>query len=490
MTENTIRGQAGSFIIRDVSYVDVVSGNLIEHQHIRIADGRIRQISDREIPQQPDDQIINGQGRYLIPGLWDMHTHGLKLSPQLHHPLFLRYGVTSARDMSGCLNQDDDYWACPADRVAWNTASSRGEQIAPRYVLQSSYQTNGGNEVPKDFPDFFRLNSESDAEELAAFYVSQGANFIKTYTELTPEQFANLSQAAKEAGLNLAGHKPLTTDLQTALSANMTSVEHGRLFMFECYKDIENFRNEENPIRSYNSNKIREILNHQDSDRCETLMTQMANSNTHWVPTLTTLQMSAKARDPEFRQDPRTRLIPWIVQTLIWNQDINGAATRGYDDAGQFVYEDYFRAASQQIAQAHAKGVKIMAGSDNIDTYVFTGSSLHDELHMLVEAGLSNAEALAVGTIVAAQFSGHAADLGTIEENKIADLILLSDNPLADISHTLQIVSVMQNGVYLDHDTLMKLEAFSENAASSIHVNLHYLYDLLASPLMRAQFAD
>lgn len=484
-------GMDGVFIITNTNVVDVETGEIIENVSLTFNSEEIVSIeSGQSSPMAPGTYVIDGRGLYLLPGLWDMHTHSLKVSPQLHHPLFIRHGVTSVRDMSGCLDQDDSYWACPADRREWEQASTSGNGISPRYPLQSSYQANGGNEIPSTSPQFFRLQSFEDTARAVDFFASQGADFVKTYTELSRNQFANLSLAVAEKGLVLAGHKPLRVPLIDAIEAKMTSIEHGRLFMFECYKSIDSFRLRDNPITLYDSQKMREIIKNQDITKCERLMVLMGQSKTYWVPTLTTLKMSAMSRDVEFRGDSRLDEIPFIVKNLIWNPDADRASEAGYDDSERFVHEDYFEMASRQVATAKGHGVKILAGTDNIDTYVFSGSSLHDELSMLVQAGLSPLQALQSATIEAATFSGKELELGSIKIGKKADLILLTRNPLADINNTRSIAAVVFNGRYFDESALLGLHEYTIEMAQSWRLNLNYLANLLMSPLMRVQLAD
>lgn len=491
LTEPPLSGSAGTFILRNISIVDVEAGEIVENAAVTFSSEGILSIQTGQSEVVPSNAtVVDGQNLYLMPGLWDMHTHSLKLSPQLHHPLFLRHGITSVRDMSGCLDQDDSYWACPADRKSWELASLDGSGISPRYHQQSSYQTNGGNEVPSSSPEYFRLQTAQDASQASAFYLSQGVDFIKTYSELSREQFDNLSLAAAEQGLFLAGHKPLRVPLTDAIDAQMKSIEHGRLFMFECYQHIDSFRAADNPLALYNSQKIREITELQDTERCDDLMELMAQSETYWVPTLTTLKMSAMSREADYRTDSRLNEIPFLVKALIWNPDIDRAAESGFDELGGFVHGDYFEVVNRQIASAKAHGVKILAGTDNIDTYVFTGSSLHDELTMLVQAGLTPLQALQSATIDAAKFSGKDRELGSIQVGKKADMILLTENPLADIRNTRSIVGVVFNGNYFDESALAGLQQYTIDMALSLRINLHYLADLIMSPLMRVQLAD
>ena len=482
-------GESGDYAITDTNVIDIHTGDVRSGLTVIIESGEITGLQNGG--QLPTGiKMIQGTGKYVIPALWDMHTHGLKVSPQIHHALFISNGVTGARDMSGCMDRDDNYWACPADRRRWTEQAKKGERISPIYVLQSSYQLNGGQEVPQGFPEFFRIADLAAAKKLVDFYRDQQVDFIKPYTELSREQYDNLVRQAKDGGLDLAGHKPIAVSLERALDAGQKSIEHGRLFLFECYDGIEKFRQLADPITHYDATLMRTMLRRQNEEKCSQLMGRMAASETWWTPTLTTLQMGAYSNDAAFRQDARQELIPYVVNELIWQPDIDRAARNGLDEEGVFVRTDFFEHAKAQVDRAQQMGVKLLAGTDNIDTYVFTGSSLHDELSMMVDAGLSPLQALRTATINPAIYAGMDQSYGSVEPGKRADLLLLNANPLADIDNTRDIHGLMYNGAYYDRDALNTLEAFARNMAASIRLNLKYLWSLFASPLMRVQLAD
>ena len=240
MNSAPLLGMKGFFAIENVNVVDIRDGSILEDTTVLISDGNIVDvIRSDNYRKNPEFTSIVAKGKYMIPALWDMHTHSIKLSPQIHHPLFIANGVSAARDMSGCMDRQDNYWACVDDRVKWTNEALTGSRVSPRYILQSSYQTNGGNEVPDGYPSFFKLENNEDAKELISFYESAGADFIKVYSELSPEQFNNLVQAASLRPLEIAGHKPIKIPLLQATSSGQKTIEHGRLFLFECYKNID-----------------------------------------------------------------------------------------------------------------------------------------------------------------------------------------------------------------------------------------------------------
>lgn len=482
---------SGPVALVDVTIIDVEQGAALSGQTVVVRDGHIERVGPVSNMALPTGiRSLDARGQFLIPGLWDMHTHSIKRSPQFHHALYIANGVTSVRDMSGCLSEDDAYWACPRDRRRWTNEAVRGERVSPRYPLQSSYQTNGGNEVPDGLPAFFRVESPAHAEELAGFYREQGVGFIKTYTELTPQQFAWIARSAREEGLSIAGHRPLKVSLSAALATGQRSFEHGRLFLFECFGGAQAFRTARDPLAAYNATLKMRLVTERDAAACAQQMSEMAGAGAWWVPTLTTLRMPVTAAQSAADKDPRLAGVPWLRRKLLWEPDARRATAEPLSNDGRSVDERLFALASQDVREANAAGVRILAGTDTTDTLVFPGSSLHDELQMQVDAGLTPAQALRTATIAAAEFTGARATQGSIAPGKVADLVLLDGDPLADIAHTRRITGVFVAGHHHDARSLQALRKFAGAQASSVRANLRLLWDMLASPLMRRQLAD
>jgi Amidohydrolase family len=491
MDESPLVGVNGSYAISRVNVINTFDGSIASDMVVFTEHDKILDVLPYEkYIQKPGFVEISAAGKYIIPGLWDMHSHSLKISPQIHHPLLIRNGVTAVRDLSGCLNKPDNYWACPEDRRNWTQQAETGSRVSPRYILQSSYQTNGGNEVPGGFPEFFKLSKRDDSRKLIEFYSSDNVDFVKTYTELTLEQYDNLVHFASQSNIHIAGHKPISVSLQHAIKSGQKSIEHGRLFLFECFEGIEAFRRLHNPIKHYNAQFMRELISQRDEKKCHQLMQAMAQSETWWVPTLTTLKMGAFADDGTFRNDKRLEYIPYVVKNLIWFPDANNAAKTGGSDDNGHIRKDFFARAKEDVNRANHYGIKILAGTDNTDTYVFSGSSLHDELNMMVEAGLSPLEALQSATLNPAVFAGLEFEFGSVDKGKRADLLLLNSNPLDDIKNIRDINAVIFNGYHFDQNALNQLSLFAKSMAKNIQVNIRFLWDALSSPLMRVQLAD
>lgn len=484
-------GVPGPFLIRDVSVVDVETGLVSAPQSVLVRGGKIASIGPAGSIELGDArQVVEGAGKFLMPGLWDMHTHSTKLAPVHQHPLLIANGVTGVRDLWGCMSEPDPFFACIDDREGWNAATASHAGLSPRYIGQSSFQINGGSEVPKGYPDFFRARTPSEARQLVAFFADAGADILKVYSEITPTAYFALAEEARARGLSLDGHRPIKVSLPQMLAAGQRSVEHGRLFLFECYRGADAFRALDDPLAAYTTELRALLVDEQDAERCQLLMQQLAESETWWTPTLLTLRMGALAGDAAFREDPRLKYIPELFLKLMWGPDADRARDGGRDASGRNVSAEMYGLAQQHVGQAQAAGAKLLAGTDVFDTYIFPGFSLHEELGELVASGLSPADALKTATINAAIFSGVEDEYGSVAVGKAADLLLLGADPTRDIRNTQTIDALFFNGRYYDRPALDRLLVYAEQQAGSWRTNLHLLWAAIRSPLLRVQFAD
>ncbi|MBL7473282.1 amidohydrolase family protein [Robertkochia sediminum] len=476
-------------IIKNVNIVNVVSGEVITDQFVLIEQSRITKIDTVLITAFDDALIIDGTGKYLIPGLWDMHTHSNQHSEWLHHPLYIANGITVVRDMSGQLNEKDSYWVGSQERLQWNKDLENNTRITPRYVLQSSYQMDGEKAIPEDAPDFFKLQDPSQVDSLLQFYKKENVDFIKVYQQLPKNTYKTLALRAPQYGLHLAGHKPMFLSLEEAINLGQRSFEHGRIFMYECFPEADSLKHPTN-WKAYFSRSKATIVQRFDSVKAKALMRLMQQKEAHWTPTLQTLKFEANAHKNEFTDNENLKYVTHVRKQLWWKYDTNHNKKKNLESEGISVSEQFYEASKKQVRMANSMGVPIMAGTDVTDSYVFAGFSLHDELYELTTSGLSNLEALQSATIVPAMFSNLAKDYGTIAIGKKADLVLLYENPLKDIENTKRIKGVLLNGVYYNREKLRELKQFTASAAGSFHFNIKTFLSLLNSPLIRVQFAD
>lgn len=484
-------GVTGDFLIRNVTVVDVVEGTTRPGRDVLVRDGRIESIGPGATGAGTRDLVVvDGSGKFLMPGLWDMHVHSLKHSPQYTHPLLIANGVTGVREMWGCAGPPDTFVACGDDIDRWRAGLRNHGHLAPRYIERSSFAINGTGGVPAAAPAFFGVRKPQDARALAAYHAAEGVDVLKVYTDLSAEAYAALANEAPRHGLSLAGHLPVRVPLETALAAGQRSIEHPRVFLLACYRDAAAFRALPDPMAAFDVHLRARLIDDHDPARCAELMSAMAASGTWWTPTLQVLRMGALAGDRTFRGDARLRYVPFFIRTALWDPDADGAVESAARAPDRDVDGQLYALALDNVRQAHAAGVRILAGTDAGDTYVFPGFGIHDELVELVRAGLSPAEALRTATIDAARFSGRTREFGSIETAKVADMILLDANPLADIRNTTKIRGLFFNGQYLDRAALDTLLAFAEQEAGSVRANVQLTWAALMSPVIRANFAD
>jgi carboxylesterase type B len=479
-----------AILIKSITIIDVVSGKLIQNQDIKITGNKISEIGLSVAIKNTDDTfVIDGKGKFAIPGLWDMHTHSNAHSRWLHHPLYIANGVTNVRDMSGTLDKEDAYWIGSKKRRQWNKELDNNMRVTPRYVLQSSYQIDGEKSVPTAAPDFFKLNSVEDVTLLLDFYKNEKVDFIKIYQQIKPESYRELAKQVSNYNMHLAGHKPIFVTLEEAIKSGQRSFEHGRIFMYDCFPKADSLRLSQNWRENYGLYK-NEMIAQFDDAKAESLMSLMRDKKAYWTPTLQTLKFEANAHKDEFLNNPMTKYISATREKLWWSFDISGNKERNLEDPNNIMSEKLYEKSKSLVRKANSIGVPIMVGTDVTDSYTFAGFSVHEELIDLVAAGLSNIEALRAATIIPAEYTNKQNELGSIEHGKIADLVILDKNPLTTISNSKRIYGVIQNGVYYDKEKIDELKKFTETIASSYHMNIKVFYSFINSPLMRVQFAD
>jgi hypothetical protein len=477
-------------LILSIDVIDVKTGEVRKNRDVLIEGNILKSIDTTgNIKMSKKAFVIEGKGKYMIPGLWDMHTHSNHHSPWLHHPLYIANGVTGIRDMSGTLDKEDSYWVGSKERIAWNKELLSNKRITPRYVLQSSYQIDGKSSVPSDSPSFFKLENTNDVDDFLDFYKKENVDFIKVYQQIKPDSYRKLALEAPKYGMHLAGHKPMFLSLEESINLGQKSFEHGRIFMFESFPEADRLRNPDYWKEFYSKSK-KTIISGFDQSNAIRLMELMKEKNAYWTPTLQTLKFEANAHKEQFLDNPNLKYVTQVRKKLWWGIDANSNKKRNVSPEGKNVSKDFYEASKRQVKKASDIGVPIMTGTDVTDSYTFAGFSVHNELYDLTKSGLSNLEALKTATIVPAQYANLQANYGSIEIGKIADLIILDGNPLENINNTKKINSVLLNGVLYDSKKINELNEFTASIASSFHINVKTLWSLIGSPLVRVQFAD
>ena len=426
---------AADSVITHVTVIDVVTGSELKDQTVRIHDDRIASISPAQSSDAALPGAIDAHGNFLIPGLWDMHVH---VHDTMELPLYIANGVTGIRIMSG-----------DRDTAALRVELAR-ESPSPEIYLASAIFDGS----PPVWPGSIVIHNPNDARRTVDEIKASGADFIKVYNRIPRDAYFALAEEAKAQHIDFEGHVPDAITAQEASAAGQRSVEHLLGISFACSSRQQELMIALERAPFFRDRMVIEAEAYRslDQQKCRALFAEFKKNDTWQVPTLTVRRMWGRLDDSKFTSDPRLAYIDrksrdrWAEriqpQLQRWGIDQYRLA-RGIFSTDEHVTGGLFRT-----------GVPIMAGTDAMNPYCLPGFSLHDELALLVESGLTPLAALQAATITPARFIRRTADLGTIEPGKTASLILLRADPLADIHNTTQIEAVWLRGQYFDKAAL------------------------------------
>lgn len=432
-------------VITNVAAVDA-AGGMRPAQTVAVRDGWIELVQPASEPTPNATTSIDGTGHFLIPGLWDMHVHityELGLTGQMADR-FLDYGVTSVRDTGGLLpllQPEIERWRAPdavAPRIYFSGPLLDGTKVV--------YNGVGRSEI--GIANASVQTAVANIEALA----SAGVDFVKVYELVSPEVFAALVTAARERNLPIAAHVPLSMTADVA-GPRVDSMEHLRNVELACSPDADALHAQRQAVLADSGDlsgyELRFKLHSEqharaqsasdvNSERCQRVIASLRH--TIQVPTL---RLNALTTYPLVEKSDWLALVAALPEPLAtdWQAFASTIAERTEPpDSGR---ADWSLAA---VGAMHAAGVPIGAGTDTPIGFAIPGYSLHTELERLVDAGLSTQDALASATVRPAEFMGLQYQMGSIKAGMLADLVLLSADPLADISNTRAIKQVISKG--------------------------------------------
>ncbi len=445
-------------IFTNVNVVDVRTGTILPNMTVVSIDGKIDGVAKVGlIGRGHDMQVINASGKYLIPGLWDMHVHsaGGPAKPwdeKVILPLYIANGITGIRDMGGDLELLKDRRA----RI------DSGDLVGPNMVFGGPF-LDGGKAQDYTVP----VNTPEEARKAVDELKSRGVDFIKILSSLPREAFFAVAEEAKRQKLPFVGHIPESVSASEASAAGQHSFEHTTGILLACSSKETELRQKrldaiaKNDAQGYAA-VSQEILATYDAAKAKALFTQFARNSTWQVPTLVWWDTTSRMLDPALASDPRLRYVPARVRREWDPEKLKQQTTPEYAAALQKAVAR----CSDLVREMHAAGVGIMAGTDGPDPFVFPGFSLHEELRWLVKSGFTPAEALYAATLAPMEFL-HRTDRGVVEKGHQADLVLLNANPLEDIRNTEKIAGVALRGRYFSREDLDKMLAKAEIAAQA-----------------------
>jgi len=451
-----------TLVLSHVTIVDVTATDPMRalkfDQTVVISGNQITSVahSDRvRVPQGA--QVIDAGGRYLIPGLWDMHVHTLvEGRPELFFPLFIANGITGIRDMGSNM---------PFERINQIRADvNNGRVVGPRIGAVAGRILDGpGTQVNVALA----VSEPDEARQLVRNFKQAGADFIKVYNLLSRDVYLAIIDEAKKLRIPVAGHVPFEMTAAEVSDRGQKSIEHLNDVFVSASPDQKEFRDElKRRVTDGQPTPRLEVdlkagVTYEDK-RSKSLFDRFASNGTWQCPTLVVKRPSSVPDLQSLNKDPRLKYVTSTMRKN-WEQ----LATQRFFSIGNVEQRALaFQKALGAVAAMQTAGVGILAGSDTPNPYSFPGYGLHDELALLVQSGLTPLQALKTATWNPAKFLELTDSLGSIEKGKLADLVLLDANPLDNIRNTQRIFAVVANGRYFSPSDLRTLLAQSEAMAS------------------------
>lgn len=440
---------AGLMLVQSIAFVhvtviDVQNGSLRPDQAVVVTGNRIAQLGPAAATPIPRGaRAIDATGQFLIPGLWDMHVHAAwpRQLPTFG-PLFLANGVTGVREMWGNLSL--------VKRA--RTRLQHHALTAPRFVASGAILDGS----PPFWPTSTAVTSAAQAVRVVDSLHDAGADFIKVYSFLARDVYLAIMSEAQHRHMPVAGHVPLTVGAWLASQSGQRSIEHLTDYPLSCSTEEDTLRAElqaaavqgRDALLAVSRRQRALVLESFSLEKCRRLAAEFKRHGTWQVPTLTVLRSTASLDDTTRASDPRLAyMAPETRESWLARNDFR-FRTMGPEDFARA--RRLFASQLSWVGVLHDAQVPLLAGTDTPNPYCFPGFSLHDELALLVEAGLTPLEALRTATLNPAEFLGAMDSLGTIAPGKLADLVLLNGNPLADIHNTQAIDAVMLDGRLID----------------------------------------
>lgn len=425
---------AQPLLIRNVNVVTMTAPEVLRDRDVVVRDGAIVSLDPAGTRPAPSTaKVVDGRGKYLMPGLCDMHVHvggstvrtleGAAIAPAIAETqsellVYLRAGITCVRNMSG-----SEFHRELIQQI------ETGQLLGPR-TATSTPIVDGD---PPVWPFATKVTSPSQAIELVESFKKQGYDSIKVYNGLSRDTYFAITLAARQAGMKVVGHVPFSIGIWGALGAGQYSIEHFRGYDFNPAMA---------PGASSASDRFKWWFSLSDADLRQYAQAT-AQAGVFNVPTINLMELAVNgaARD-ELAKRPQLAELPERIRTSINNDD---AAKLFSDDMLQAM-RDSLPIQQKLVRYMIEAGAPVLAGTDTPALGAIPGTSLHREIELIAGAGVGNFEALRTATVAPANYFHRQDRSGTVEPGKWADLVLLNANPIENVSSVRGVAGVVLRG--------------------------------------------
>jgi imidazolonepropionase-like amidohydrolase len=440
MAQQPVDNRQREIVFSGVNVIPMDKEQVLENQVVVVKNGVISSVGEMgKVKYDKGALVIDAKGKYLIPGLAEMHAHVPPvddLEPMKEVLiLFAANGVTTIRGMLGHPRH-----------LELRSKIKSGEILGPRFY--TSGPSFNGNSV----------KTVEGAAEMVRQQKQAGYDFLKLHPGLTKETFSAISKTAKEVGIPYAGHVSFDVGVWRAIDAGYASIDHMDGFVESLVPGIENMKEQDAGLFGMYIGHLADI------SRIPKLMNSLKEKNIWVVPTQCLAEKwFAPGKDPEaLRNSPEMKYMqPDIVNNWA-NSKKNLMSNPKYDAAAITKFIELRR---RLINECNKSGVGLLLGSDAPQVFDVPGFSVHDELRYMVDAGLSPYDALRSGTVNVGRYF-NLNNLGTIRNGALADLVLLNGNPLKDINQTRNIDGVMLGNLWLNKEYIQaELKKLEKTAA-------------------------
>ncbi len=451
---NNILGQTQALALTHIDVINMTNPHVLTDRTVIISDGKIIFIG-KKYADLKSCTTVDCKGKYLIPGLWDMHSHMIwKVRLPVFLNLYIANGVTGVRDMGSLFSEYLDY-------KKWKSSAQENHAdvihiITPGTFLDGPVPTNSASWAVKD-----TIDARKKVQELK----EQGVDFIKVYNLLQRDVYFAILDEAKKQNLTVAGHLPFAIHIEEAMAAGQKSIEHLNKCILLCSSKKDSLE-EQLRLATINSNapqswqareKYDELaLSTKDDRIADALYKNMKMHGLYQCPTLVLRSFFADtAAITNYIHQPYLNYYPEVLKNDMLTRYNGFFKIRNKEDDERA--KRLMKESLVQVKKMNDAGVDLLAGTDTPGFGTFPGISLHEELALFVQAGLTPFQALRTATVNAARYTGQLNMLGTVEQGKIADLVILDANPLQDIHNTQKINAVILNGKMFDRSKLEQL---------------------------------